>query len=66
MTDDTSTQSTQDMPAVAEQAEPPRQSPLGAQHAAEGGPNPEVLVGGAFVGGFVAAKLLKRLRGGGD
>ena len=64
MTDDPSTQSTQDMPAV-EANTVPAQSPLDAQQAAEGGPNPEVLVGAAFIGGFLAAKLLKRL-GGGD
>jgi hypothetical protein len=61
-----STESTQDLPAIEEQPAPPPQSPLGAQRAAEpGGPSPEVLVGGAFAGGFVLAKLLKRL-GGGD
>jgi hypothetical protein len=66
VTDDTSTQSTQDIPAVEQSSEPAPQSPLAAQQAGEsGGPNPEVLVGAAFVGGFVAAKLLKRL-GGGD
>ena len=68
MADDASTQSTQDLPAVEAVPPPPptpSQSPLGAQQAAEGGPGPEVLVGGAFVGGFIAAKLLKRL-GGGD
>jgi hypothetical protein len=62
MSDDASTQSTQDLPAV--EAEP--RSPLAAQEAGEsGGPGPEVLIGGAFVGGFALAKLLKRL-GGGD
>jgi hypothetical protein len=62
MAEDDSTQVTQDMPAVEQE---PR-SPLEAQTAGEGGgPGPEVLVGGAFVGGFVLAKLLKRL-GGGD
>ena len=55
-------ESTQDMPAV----EPPPESPLQAQRAAEAdGPSPEVLVGAAFAGGFVLAKVLKRL-GGGD
>jgi hypothetical protein len=66
VTNDQSTQSTQDMPAIEHSSEPAPQSPLAAQQAAEGGPNPEVLVGAAFVGGFVAAKLLKRLGGGGD
>jgi hypothetical protein len=65
VTDDSSTQSTQDMPAVDERGEPSPESPLGAQQAAEEGPGPEVLVGAAFVGGFIAAKILKRL-GGGD
>jgi hypothetical protein len=67
MSDDASTQSTQDMPAVeaAEQQPEPR-SPLAAQAAAEtGGPGPEVFIGGAFAGGFVLAKVLKKL-GGGD
>jgi hypothetical protein len=64
MADDDATQVTQDMPAV--EPEPAARSPLEAQAAGEsGGPGPEVLVGGAFVGGFVLAKLLKRL-GGGD
>jgi hypothetical protein len=63
MADDDGTQITQDMPAVEQ--EPAPQSPLEAQRAAEsGGPGPEVLVGGAFVGGFVLAKVLKKLRGG--
>jgi hypothetical protein len=66
MADDESTQSTQDLPAVEHEPGPPPQSPLGAQQAGEpGGPSPEVLVGGAFAGGFVLAKVLKKL-GGGD
>ena len=69
MAEDASTQSTQDLPAVEAEAPPPTtpsQSPLQAQQAGEsGGPGPEVLVGGAFAGGFVLAKLLKKL-GGGD
>jgi hypothetical protein len=67
MSDDASTQSTQDMQAVeADTPQPEPRSPLQAQTAGEsGGPGPEVLVGGAFVGGFVLAKLLKWL-GGGD
>jgi hypothetical protein len=70
MAEDESTQSTQDLPAVeaaeAVQPEPPSQSPLQAQQAAtEAEPRPELLIGGAFAGGFVLAKLLKRL-GGGD
>jgi hypothetical protein len=64
MADEDNTQVTQDMPAVEQ--EPAPRSPLEGQMAGEsGGPGPEVLVGGAFVGGFVLAKLLKRL-GGGD
>jgi hypothetical protein len=67
MSDDASTQSTQDMQAVdADIPQPEPRSPYQAQAAGEsGGPGPEVIVGGAFVGGFVLAKLLKRL-GGGD
>jgi hypothetical protein len=65
MADDGSTQSTQDLPAIEAQEVPPAQSPLQAQEAAGSGPPPEALLGGAFVGGFVVAKLLKRL-GGGD
>jgi hypothetical protein len=66
LSDDASTQSTQDLPAVeAGPPEPEPRSPLEAQAAAESGPGPEVFVGGAFVGGFVLAKLLKKL-GGGD
>jgi hypothetical protein len=67
MSDDASTQSTQDMAAVeADTPQPEPRSPMQAQVAGEsGGPGPEVFVGGAFVGGFVLAKLLKRL-GGGD
>jgi len=62
MSDDASTQ---DMPALEADTPEPR-SPLEAQAAGEsGGPGPEVFVGGAFVGGFVLARLLKRL-GGGD
>ena len=66
MSDDASTQSTQDMPTVeAATPRPEPRSPLQAQIAGESGPGPEVVVGGAFVGGFVLAKLLKKL-GGGD
>ena len=67
MSDDASTQSTQDMAAVeADVPQPEPRSPLEAQAAGEsGGPGPEVFIGGAFVGGFVLAKLLKKL-GGGD
>jgi hypothetical protein len=70
MADDESTQSTQDLPAVEAEAEQPvsespSESPWQAQQAAsEAEPRPELLLGGAFVGGFVFAKLLKRLRGG--
>ena len=64
MAEDESTQTTRDLPAL--EHEPPPQCPLGAQQAgAPSGPSPEVLVGGAFAGGFVLAKILKRL-GGGD
>ena len=64
MADDGGTQSTQDLPALEQEAPPP-QSPLQAQEAADSGPPAEAIVGGAFAGGFVLAKLLKKLGGGG-
>jgi hypothetical protein len=68
MAEDESTQETQDIPAVVETAEtqpPPAQSPMDAHAAAESEGDPLPIVGAAFAGGFVLAKILKRL-GGGD
>ncbi|HET8672540.1 MAG TPA: hypothetical protein VFL87_02820 [Thermoleophilaceae bacterium] len=72
MAEDETTQQTQDIPAVIEQAQesepPPGQSPWEA-HAASGssdGGDPLPIAGAAFVGGFVLAKLLKKLGGGDD
>jgi hypothetical protein len=62
MAPDESSQETQDMPAVEEQAS---QSPWDAHEASDAGGDPLPLVGAAFAGGFVLAKILKRL-GGGD
>ena len=44
------------------------QSPWEAQRAAEPAPDerPEVLVGAAFLGGFVVAQILKKLGGSDD
>jgi hypothetical protein len=66
--EDETTQQTQDMPAVEERApatESPGQSPWAAHAAADSGGDPLPFVGAAFVGGFVLAKVLKKL-GGGD
>ena len=68
MSDQESTQETQDMPAVAAEAHTTtEQSPLDAHQAAvaDGG-DPLPLVGAAFVGGLVLAKILKKLGGGDD
>lgn len=50
------------MPAVEERS---AQSPMDAHVAANTGDDPLPLVGAAFAGGFVLAKILKKL-GGGD
>jgi hypothetical protein len=42
------------------------QSPWAAHEAADSGDRPEIPVIGAFVGGFLFAKLLKKLGGGDD
>ncbi len=63
MTPDESSQETKDMPAVEPAAV--AESPMAAHHASAGDSDPVPLVGAAFVGGFVLAKILKRL-GGGD
>jgi hypothetical protein len=65
MAADESSEKTQDMPAVEQQASRESQSPWDAHQASEGSGDPLPLIGGAFVGGFVLAKILKRL-GGGD
>ncbi|HEY7630831.1 MAG TPA: hypothetical protein VH817_09030 [Thermoleophilaceae bacterium] len=59
MAPDESSQETQDMPAVEQQAS---QSPMDA-HAAAGDGDPLPLIGAAFVGGFVLAKILKHFGG---
>jgi hypothetical protein len=70
MTDDQTTQPTQDMPALgahAGEGTAPAggQSPWEAHAASESGGDPLPLAGAAFVGGFMIAKVLKKL-GGGD
>jgi hypothetical protein len=64
MAADESSEKTQDMPAVAQPAAE-TQSPLDAHKASDSYGDPLPLVGAAFAGGFVLAKILKRL-GGGD
>jgi hypothetical protein len=67
MAEDHTTQQTRDMPAVEEQApeEPSAgQSPWEAHAASDSDGDPLPAVGAAFVGGFVLAKVLKKLRGG--
>ena len=59
MAPDESSQETQDMPAVEQQAS---QSPLDAHAAASDG-DPLPIIGAAFVGGFVLAKVLKHFGG---
>ncbi len=63
MAEDESTQETQDMPAVEEQSS--GQSPWDAHAASESGDDPLPVIGAAFVGGIVLARILKKL-GGGD
>jgi hypothetical protein len=64
MAEEESTQVTEDIPAV-EAEEETATSPWQAHEASKSGGRPEVLLGAAFAGGFVVAKLLKRI-GGGD
>jgi hypothetical protein len=59
---DESSQETQDMPAVEQQASH-SQSPWEAHQASTDGGDPLPLIGAAFAGGFVLAKILKRLGG---
>jgi hypothetical protein len=65
MADDESTQETTDIPAVEEQMSS-GQSPLDAHMASKSSGDPVPIVGAAFVGGFVLAKILKRLGGDDD
>jgi hypothetical protein len=68
MADDHTTQPTQDMPALGDSgngAQSAGQSAWDAHAASESGGDPLPLAGAAFVGGFVIAKVLKKL-GGGD
>jgi hypothetical protein len=74
MAEDESKQPTQDIPAIVDEARrteevspPPNasQSPLEAHAASDSGGDPLPLAGAAFVGGFLLAKVLKRI-GGGD
>jgi hypothetical protein len=62
MAPDESSQETQDMPAVERQ---PSQSPMDAHAAANSAGDPVPLIGAAFVGGFVLAKILKHFGGDG-
>jgi hypothetical protein len=64
MAADESSERTQDMPAV-EQQETQHESPWYGHSASDSANDPLPLVGAAFAGGFVLAKILKRL-GGGD
>jgi hypothetical protein len=72
MADDQTTQPTQDMPALgadgsdATSSPAAGQSPWEAHAASESGGDPLPFAGAAFVGGFVVAKLLKKLGGGDD
>jgi hypothetical protein len=68
MSDQESTQETQDLPAVEVEEHTSTgagQSPLDAHRAAGDGDDPLPLMGAAFVGGLVLARILKKL-GGGD
>jgi hypothetical protein len=62
MAPDDSSQETQDMPAVEAQAAP-SQSPWEAHTASDSGGDPLPLVGAAFAGGFVLARILKHFGG---
>ena len=64
MSDQESTQQTQDMPAVEEHAGPSTgQSPWEAHQASDSGGDPLPAIGAGFVGGLVLARILKRLGG---
>jgi hypothetical protein len=60
MAEDESSQQTQDIPAVEQPT--PSQSPMDAHAAASDG-DPLPVIGAAFVGGFVLAKILKHFGG---
>lgn len=62
MSDQESTQETQDMPAVEEQVSG-GQSPWDAHAASDSGDDTLPLMGAAFVGGVMLARILKRLGG---
>jgi hypothetical protein len=70
--EDHTTQPTQDMPALGAEhgdgaaATSAGQSPWDAHAASESPGDPLPLAGAAFVGGFVLAKVLKKLGGGDD
>ena len=71
MAEDQTAQPTQDMPALeADSGDgaslPAGQSAWDAHAASESGGDPLPFAGAAFVGGFVLAKLLKKLGGGDD
>lgn len=61
MSDQESTQETQEVPAVEQPS--PSQSPWEGHAAADSGGDPLPLIGAAFAGGFVLAKILKKLGG---
>ena len=68
MADDQTTQPTQDMPALSADGgggapTTAGQSPWDAHAASESAGDPLPVAGAAFVGGFVLAKLLKKLGG---
>src|ERR671937_2968629 len=62
MSDQESTQETQDMPAVEEEPST-GQSQLETRAAADTAGDPLPAIGAAFAGGFVLAKILKKLGG---
>jgi hypothetical protein len=62
MAEDESSQKTQDIPAVEQTPPPVSQSPLDAHKASSDG-DPLPVIGAAFVGGFVLARILKHFGG---
>jgi hypothetical protein len=66
MSDQQSSQETQDMPAVEAERHATAgtgQSPWEAHAASESGGDPLPLIGAAFFGGLVVARILKKLGG---
>ena len=63
MSDQESTQETQDMPAVEEEHASAARSPWEAHAASDSGGDPLPVIGAAFVGGLVVARILKKLGG---